>query len=331
MSEPPIPETPTQQAQWFIGVLVTALVIKAVESFDTGNLYALTPFGFGAAAIILALVDFNLKSILANSPKLARGLNAVASDGRWWASMALATLLFLALSPYVQERRWPFSDWFPSTDRIADAVIQKLPKEQPKQTLLSPDDFAQAVVKAMREVTSNVQQPSQVKELSDALNAATGERNSLRSSVDQLTNELNKTRAGLSPKSPILGLDDAKRFQIIKALTDAGDSGCMITQAGLPLSPDGQRTWDTWGEVQQPLFYAGSRFTQNSKTFIGPGISITVGTKSGHGYECGRRLKDLLDGLNVRPVTFHIDEGEPDLIACKNECIQVTLGKLDSP
>ncbi len=172
----------------------------------------------------------------------------------------------------------------------------------------------------------------------DALNQVAKDRDELRrqldsskKEVDELRVQLNKTTSALPAKSPILGLDDAKRFQIIKALTDAGDSGCMMMQAGLPLSPDGQRTWDTWGEVQQPLFYAGSRFTQISKAFIGPGISITVGAKSGHGYECGRRLKDLLDGLNVRPVSFRIDEAEPDLIACKNECIQVVLGKLDAP
>lgn len=253
----------------------------------------------------------------------------------------MALLLFVALSPYVQQRHWPFSDWFPSADRIADVVIEKLPKEQPKLTLPSLDDFAKAIVKAMPPVTSSPAQPLQVKELSDSINRVTSERDDLKRQLDaskrgsdELVNELNKMRAQLPQKSKILSLDDGRRFQIIKAMTDGmpgANPGCEVTEAFLDDEPARQRPLEIWSEIQQPLFYAGWRYNQMRKAFIAPGISIVVGGQSGHGHECCRLLKDLLDGLNVRPVTLRVDEGSPDLAACKNECIEVTIGKLELP
>lgn len=43
---------------------------------------------------------------------------------------AFAILMVILLSPFVEEKRWPFSVWFPSSpsaDEIAKAIVQKLP------------------------------------------------------------------------------------------------------------------------------------------------------------------------------------------------------------
>jgi hypothetical protein len=166
---------------------------------------------------------------------------------------------------------------------------------------------------------------------------------SSRNEISELKDQLNKTtHHQQSENSSIVGLDDARRFQIVKTITDGmlnfqpQDTTCDLMVATVPLTPALQRTFETWSEIQQPLFYAGWRYFGGTNSFIPPGISIVAEAQSGHSYQCGRHLKDLLDGLNVRPVSFRVDAGSPDLAACKNvykrnECIGVTVGELESP
>lgn len=217
----------------------------------------------------------------------------------------------------------------------SDATIESL-KKQTERLTTERDDLAKRLDSTPTAQTNGTQ--------AEALNQATRDRDDLRRQLDsskkevgELRDQLNQSaRAQLSEKSPIIGLDDAKRFQIIKAMTDGMDSPeCQVMQAFPPSTPALQRTFETWGEIQQPLFYAGWRFHGVTVAFIPSGISIVVGAAKGFGHECGRRLKDLLDGLNVRPVNLRIDEGSSDLAACKsenkNECVEVTVGKLESP
>jgi hypothetical protein len=183
----------------------------------------------------------------------------------------------------------------------------------------------------------------------EALNQITKERDDLQRQLYSTKNEIGGLRDQLnknihsqqSEKSPLVGLDDSRRFQIIKALTDGmpGDKpGCNVIQAFPPMSPNSavfQNTAGTWGEVQQPLFYAGWRFFGGSNAFIPPGISIVVGAQSGHNYECGLRLKELLDGLGVHPVSLRVDVDSSELAACRSqykldECIEVTVGELEA-
>lgn len=65
------------------------------------------------------------------------------------------------------------------------------------------------------------------------------------------------------------------------------------------------------------------------KSFFPPGVTVIAGAPRGHERECALHLKDLLDSLNVSPVTMTIDENNQDLTACK--CVEVVLGKLDKP
>jgi hypothetical protein len=48
----------------------------------------------------------------------------IATDARWWIGTLMAFLAFLSLSPYVEERRWPFASWFNYTIG-AGATAQK--------------------------------------------------------------------------------------------------------------------------------------------------------------------------------------------------------------
>ena len=81
-----------------------------------------------------------------------------------------------------------------------------------------------------------------------------------------------------------------------------------------------------WNELFEVLFNAGWRATQsNTRTIFPPGISVLVGTNGGPAFNCGQRLKDLLDALGVHPASLHASETNSDLIGCNNECVNVVL------
>jgi hypothetical protein len=134
-----------------------------------------------------------------------------------------------------------------------------------------------------------------------------------------------------APKSPILGLDDAKRYNIVTAMESLTKSDpCMGAIASdFGSTPYGRRSIDTFAEVRQTLENAGWNFGQASKSFFPPGITIVSGVPRGHDRECALHLKDLLASLSIRPVSMTVDESATDLIACK--CIEIILGKLESP
>ena len=92
---------------------------------------------------------------------LGLGIMAVALHSKTWLektnpnwafAAALALVIALVLSPFVEQKHWPFSAWFPSpaasqsltADEIADAVIKKLPKNPPTP---SPIMLAEAGMK----------------------------------------------------------------------------------------------------------------------------------------------------------------------------------------
>jgi hypothetical protein len=123
---------------------------------------------------------------------------------------------------------------------------------------------------------------------------------------------------------------------MVEGLPGSTQQGCQVVLAyDMRDQANFHKSADAWGEVQEPLFFAGWRFTQVPKTFFPAGIAITVGAKTGYAHECATRLKELLDGLNVRPSTVTVDEGATDLTTCNNQfnnqCIEVTIAKLDAP
>jgi hypothetical protein len=113
MSEPSPPETPSQNARALLWLIISALVVRCIETFDGSAPFAFQPLVLGVLATALAVVDAARQRILARTPALTHSLNKVASDGRWWVGAAIAALLFVALTPYVEQRRWPLEGWFP--------------------------------------------------------------------------------------------------------------------------------------------------------------------------------------------------------------------------
>ena len=108
MSETEPPETPSKAARVLIGWFAGALAFKAVEKWDPPQISAAIEYGLGA--IIVAIIDYKLSWLLSKTPRATVTLNRVASDARWWVAIGLVSLLMVTLSPFIEQRRWPFTD-----------------------------------------------------------------------------------------------------------------------------------------------------------------------------------------------------------------------------
>jgi hypothetical protein len=102
-----IPETPTASARVLIGWFAGGLAFECVHQFSDGHTVSSVAYGMGAIAV--AIFDYNLTRILAGSPRLTASLNRAAAHAGLWIGVAFLTLLLIALSPYFEERRWPFT------------------------------------------------------------------------------------------------------------------------------------------------------------------------------------------------------------------------------
>jgi hypothetical protein len=257
------------------------------------------------------------------SPRLKSWAHRVSPN--WVYPGLLVLLTAIIFSPFIEGRQWPLPPIsigaVPSAEEIAASVVKALPKQPMSAT---PEEIAAAIVHKLPSSSSAPTGPSNDAALDQ-----------MRRERDALLQERDALKDALPPKSKWLHLDDARRWQIVKRVTD-GMSGaskpCMVAQV---LENDGssdfRKNQEIWTEIQQPLFYAGWRFTQANKTFFPPGYSIVAGAQSGLSHECAVKLKDLLDSLNISPATLHVDETSPDLSACKNECIEIILGRLETP
>jgi hypothetical protein len=123
VSDPPA-ETPTGAARALIAWFAGALAFESVHHLSDGSYF--TAAGYGLGAVVVAATDYNLKALLAKSPKLSTSLNRIAADARWWVAVAMLSLFVISISPYAEQRRWPFA-WqlstpTPSAEDIAKAT-----------------------------------------------------------------------------------------------------------------------------------------------------------------------------------------------------------------
>jgi hypothetical protein len=110
VADHPPPETPAQAARALIAWFAGGLAFESVHAFADASYWAAVGYGLGAIAV--AIADYNLKALLAGSPRLTKSLNNVASDARWWVGAAMLSLLIISISPYIEQRRFPYAHWF---------------------------------------------------------------------------------------------------------------------------------------------------------------------------------------------------------------------------
>jgi hypothetical protein len=110
---------------------------------------------------------------------------------------------------------------------------------------------------------------TQLSRLQSELATATNDREAFKKTADDLANELNATRAQLGPKSELLGLDDAKRWNIVATMSPLPKGNPCIAAVA---SPDGSRSLKVFDELRVPL--GGWILTQAFKSFFPPGMTI---------------------------------------------------------
>jgi hypothetical protein len=125
MSDASPPETPTKAARTLIGWFAGALAFESVHAYAEGGSIS-AAFGYGIGAIVVAIGDYKLPSLLVGSPRLTKSLNDIAADARWWVAVAMLSLLVIALSPYIEQRDWPFSGWFQSRQSPTEFTQQQV-------------------------------------------------------------------------------------------------------------------------------------------------------------------------------------------------------------
>jgi hypothetical protein len=135
-----------------------------------------------------------------------------------------------------------------------------------------------------------------------------------------------------SAKTPFLGLDDAKRWQWAHSLFRAtvGNNNRRVTSCSAMIwqKPESKSAAAFWNESMY-LFYladwgVGGGSTQ--KSFFPDGITILSGSDHGDAFNCGLHLKEWLQSIGVKAVDFQAKQTTPDLIECKNECVEIVVG-----
>jgi hypothetical protein len=235
--------------------------------------------------------------------------------------------------PWLRMRDWR---WYPSlmaTFVVGYFVIFAYALYTEPSHKSSADEIVAAVIKALP-ATPQIA-PTSMPSVVSAPNIAGFDQ--VRNERDALLKQRDALNTKRGPESKWLYLDDARRWQIAKTLRDAmagQPQGCTVIQSfeGDNSNPDTRKSAETWGEVQQPIAVANWHFTQGNKTFFSPGLAIAFPATSGAAGLCARRLKDLLDSLNVSPVSMHADASTLDVSQCpENNCVEVTIGRLESP
>jgi hypothetical protein len=150
-----IPETPTAAARALIGWFAGGLAFECVHQFSDGHTTASVAYGIGAIGV--AFFDYKLPNILASSPRLTKSLNSVAADARLWVAVAMLSLFVIALSPYVQQKSWPFIELFqrPFPDESTKTVQKALDNNQAELAAVKKDrDAAQARIRELETPSS---------------------------------------------------------------------------------------------------------------------------------------------------------------------------------
>jgi hypothetical protein len=136
----------------------------------------------------------------------------------------------------------------------------------------------------------------------------------------------------LPPKSPLLGIDDAKQWQIIKSIQDISvdDNGNMIDCPSVQsIDSQNKTAIDLFSEFYPVLHYSWWR--ANIQGALPPphqpfGIEILVGDDKGNSYICAKHLVGLLQNVLPIPVSFRKNQVTDNLAKCDNKCVEIRYG-----
>lgn len=241
----------------------------------------------------------------------------------WAVGGSFLVLSALILSPFVEQRRWPFDLWHQLTTASEpqnDLTTIKDTLADIQRKLAAPPQLPLAAPATVQPPQSGVSQ---------------AQYDALKLHADTLQQQLENSerRAGTIQNeigdSDSIGLDNAKRWMLLKTLADAlSGRQCPLMINYMP-GANGAKAGEAFGDAYRVLYYTGlfPQSQSSTRTFFPRGISIWVGPDTGNAFNCASKLKDYLDNLSLPvPVTLHANEANADLIGCKDECVNVAIG-----
>lgn len=145
MSEP-LPKTWQEALPYvaWIGLVISCFLVFITKLVERSYGEALVSLLFG---ICIAAIALHSKDWLART------------NPNWVYIASALVVVFLIMSPFVEEKRWPFSAWFPAAatpDQVAEAIANRLSASP------SADEIADAVIR-------KGQRPPTADEIADVL------------------------------------------------------------------------------------------------------------------------------------------------------------------
>ena len=109
MSEGPIPDTPDKAIQAYLSMLAWIAILEGVSMILHGENY---PIAISAVVVgtMLFLAAYKWDALKARiNEHLVESLGRTATDARWWIAAMMLAMIVVVFSPYVEQRRWPFT------------------------------------------------------------------------------------------------------------------------------------------------------------------------------------------------------------------------------
>jgi hypothetical protein len=107
MSEPEPPQTADNAVRAFILLFALGFVLRGVDVMDHDMPNAIQKW---VIAAVLSIADYFYVPIRKTlGPRFSNTAASVATDFRWWAVALMVIIFGMSLSPYVEQRRWPFA------------------------------------------------------------------------------------------------------------------------------------------------------------------------------------------------------------------------------
>jgi hypothetical protein len=124
-----LPETGDKAIRWFVGFFVLGAVLEGWGAWHHDESIRALEY-WGVATVLTALGVFWTKIRTWAGPRFSATAAHVATDFRWWVVAIISILSLITFSPFVEQRRWPFSAWTapsvihdpPSAEDIAKAT-----------------------------------------------------------------------------------------------------------------------------------------------------------------------------------------------------------------
>jgi hypothetical protein len=266
-----------------------------------------------------------LTLVLIYFPRLREWATGVSPN---WIAGAIASLLIVvALSPFIEEKRWPFSVWFPPTptlDQTANAVADKLASILPKSS-----DYADAVVGKLPKATQ-IAVPS-VAEIADAVVS--------RLPKQQAASPSQKSPPPESFANPLRS--KIVKWQIVAGLrslisTGALNADCkvMIIRLQEPYAEDYA------DDLKQILNVLGWKYDERFATSTIPKeMTVKADNSPGPSKDCGTALGQRIqndassrNGSSLSPHQWMTDEEAQSYRKrqdCTSGCVEVDFGNED--